>query len=254
MTECHAFFLHFPLCFTRQSFMIILFNIVMYRLLYTVMAMEHADITLYGKDLEQLDNTFSETIRRIRIEKGLSQQQCADLMNVDRSTIAGWETGRRMPDVDMITRISNALGTDVSYLVNISQAEQDSPIIIMVDDERIILSGGIPVIKKVLPNSYVKGFTKPSEALDFARDNRVSLAFLDIEIGKLSGLNLCSDLLTINPRTNVIFLTAYMEYSFDAWSTGGSGFLLKPLSADAVKQQLSRLRYPLLGGAVTTYD
>lgn len=234
--------------------MIILFNIVMNRLLNAARAMDHNDITLDRKDLEQLENTFSETIRRIRIEKGLSQQQCADLMNVDRSTIAGWETGRRMPDVDMITRISNALDTDVSYLVSISQDEQESPIVIMVDDERIILSGGIPVIKKVLPNAYVKGFTKPSEALDFARDNRVSLAFLDIEIGKVSGLELCNDLLTINPRTNVIFLTAYMEYSFDAWNTGTSGFLLKPLSTEAVKQQLSRLRYPLLGGAVMTYD
>ena len=195
-----------------------------------------------------MENTFSETIRRIRIEKGLSQQQCADLMHVERSTIAGWETGRRMPDVDMMARISNALGIDVSYLVNISQTQQEAPIVIMVDDERIILTGGIPVIRQVLPNSYVKGFTRPSEALAFARDNQVALAFLDIEMGKVNGLELCNELLTINPRTNVIFLTAYMEYSFDAWSTGTSGFLLKPLSAEAVRQQLTRLRYPLPGG------
>lgn len=118
----------------------------------------------------------------------------------------------------------------------------------MVDDERIILAGSVPVIESVIPNASVHGFTRPSEALDFARNNKVSIAFLDIELGKLSGLDLCHDLLTIHPRTNVIFLTAYAEYSFDAWDTGACGFLLKPISASAVKKQLTRLRYPMRGG------
>ena len=67
-------------------------------------------------------------------------------------------------------------------------------------------------------------------------------------MGKVNGLDLCRDLLTINPRMNVIFLTAYMEYSFDAWDTGACGFLLKPVSETAVKKQLTKLRYPLKGG------
>jgi len=49
----------------------------------------------------------------------------------------------------------------------------------------------------------------------------------------------------------VVFLTAYVEYSFDAWSTGASGFLLKPITAEAVRAQLKNLRYPfsLMGDA-----
>ena len=49
------------------------------------------------------------------------------------------------------------------------------------------------------------------------------------------------------PHTNVVFLTAYAEYSFDAWDTGACGFLLKPLSAQSVRGQLGRLRYPVRG-------
>ena len=36
-------------------------------------------------------------------------------------------------------------------------------------------------------------------------------------MGKTSGLDLCRTLLAINPRTNVVYLTAHIEYSFDAW-------------------------------------
>lgn len=195
-----------------------------------------------------MKNTLGETIKQIRIKTGLSQQGCADLMHVDRSTIANWETGRRLPNAEMLRILSQILDTDFSYLMNASLKQQQNVNVIMVDDEKIILTGGIPVISNILPNAIITGFTKPSESIAFARDNIVSIAFIDIEMGKISGLDLCRNLLSINPQTNVIFLTSYMEYSFDAWDTGASGFLLKPLSTDAVTKQLSKLRYPITGG------
>ena len=78
--------------------------------------------------------------------------------------------------------------------------------------------------------------------------NRVALAVLDIELGAASGLDLCRALLDINPRTNIVFLTAYPDYSLDAWKTEASGFLLKPLTPEAVKEQLKKLRYPFSTG------
>ena len=78
----------------------------------------------------------------------------------------------------------------------------------------------------------------------------MELALLDIEIGNSSGLDLCRKLHEINPTTNVVFLTAYANYSLDAWKTAASGFLLKPLTPEGVKEQLEKLRYPLsMGGA-----
>ena len=89
-------------------------------------------------------------------------------------------------------------------------------------------------------------FTKPSDAVEYAEDHRVDLALLDIEMGMISGLDVCRKLLDFNPRTNVVYLTAYRDYSFDAWDTGASGFLLKPLTPEGVKKQLKKLRYPFL--------
>lgn len=64
----------------------------------------------------------------------------------------------------------------------------------------------------------------------------------------MNGLDLCRKLLEINPRTNVVFLTSYMEYSFNAWDTGAYGFLMKPLSKKDVEKQLTRLRFPVEWG------
>lgn len=100
------------------------------------------------------------------------------------------------------------------------------------------------MLEEVLPDAIIKGFARPAEAVEYARENRVALAFLDIELGSASGLDLCRDLLGINPHTNVVFLTVYSDYAPDAWNTGASGFMLKPITPDGVRQQIKKLRYP----------
>ena len=100
-----------------------------------------------------------------------------------------------------------------------------------------------------MPYATVVGFTRPAEAVEYAKSNRVALAFLDIELGKTSGLDLCRTLLDVNPRTNVVFLTAYAEYSLNAWETGASGFMVKPFTPEGVRDQLARLRYPFPSGS-----
>ena len=190
---------------------------------------------------------FGETLRSLRIEKGLSQRQLADRLHVMRSSVANWEAGRRMPDAATVYQIAEALDADSSALLSTTDESGKLLNVLLVDDEPIILNGGISILQEAIPNAIVIGFTKPSQALEFVRKNPVALAFLDIELGRTSGLDLCRELLEIRPHTNVIYLTAYREYAFDAWKTGACGFLLKPLETETVRAQLSRLRYPVKG-------
>lgn len=193
---------------------------------------------------------FAETLKKLRTAKGFSQKELANLMFVTRSTVAKWETGSRLPDVMMISRLSQCLGTDFNTLLSSVAKSDVNPNVIIVDDRQMFLSSAIPVLEEVMPYAIITGFTKPSEAIKFAGGNRVALAFLDIEMGKTNGFELCNTLLELNPRTNVVFLTAYIEYSFDAWKTGASGFTLKPITAESVREQLKKLRYPFsLGGS-----
>ena len=180
------------------------------------------------------------------MDRGLSQLQLAEQMFVTQSAIARWESGSRLPDASMITRLSRCLGVDVTVLLNAASEGFEAPNIILVDDRKIILTGGLPVLEEVFPNAHVTGFTRPSEVIQFAKEHPVDLAFLDIELGKTNGLALCRALLDIRAQTNVVYLTAYAEYSFDAWSTGACGYMLKPITPEGVRAQLKTLRYPII--------
>ena len=192
---------------------------------------------------------FSQILKKLRTEKGISQTQLAQKLFVDRSTITRWENGSRLPNNMMISRISKLFGADINLLLNAAAESDESLDVILVDDSKIILQGAIPVLEEVLPNATICGFTRPSEAVEYAKANRIALALLDIELGKTSGLDLCRTLLEINPRTNVIYLTAYTGYAYEAWSTGACGFMRKPLTVENVQVQLKNLRYPFLRGS-----
>ena len=197
-----------------------------------------------------MSTMFSKTLKKLRAESGISQLQLAERLFVERSTISRWESGNRIPDNRMIARISKLLDADINILLNAAAESDEFPNVIIVDDTKIILKGGIPVLEAVMPNAVITGFTRPSEAVEYAKTNRVALAFLDIELGKTNGLELCSTLLEINPRTNVVFLTSYIGYALEAWSTGACGFMKKPLTYEGVKEQLKKLRYPVWTGDI----
>ncbi len=195
-----------------------------------------------------MSTLFAETLKRLRQEQGLSQHELAERLIVTRSTVTRWESGLRLPDATMIARISKTLGADVNTLMTAADRSNEAPNVIMVDDSKVFLSDSLPVLEEVMPNAAITGFIWPREAIEYAKTNRVALAILDIELGTASGLDLCRTLLEINPRTNVVFLTAYPDYSLDAWDTEASGFMVKPLTPEGVRSQLAKLRYPFSGG------
>ena len=189
-----------------------------------------------------MNSEFSKILKKKRYEMGITQETLAKKLFVTKAAVSNWEKGNRIPDIDMVIKIAKCLDIDIYVLMSDGN---ETPNVIIVDDDMIILKGSIPIIKSVIPNASVIGFTHPSKAIEYAKNNKVALAFLDIELGNTSGLELCSTLLEINPRTNVVFVTAYSNYSLDAWGTRAVGFILKPITAESVSEMVKRLRYPL---------
>ena len=197
-----------------------------------------------------MNTLFAETLKKLRTEKGLSQVQLGKQMFVNNSTVARWENGSRLPDASMMARLSKVLDVDISTLLTAAVGSEESPNIILVDDSKVILTDGLAVLEEIMPNATITGFIWPKEAIEYAKTNQIALAILDIELGTASGLDLCRTLLDINPHTNVVFLTAYPDYSLDAWNTDACGFMVKPLTPESVRAQMKKLRYPLSTGGV----
>ena len=195
-----------------------------------------------------MNTLFADALRKLRMKKGLTQIQLASLLFVNKATISKWENSSRLPDAAMITRLARVLEVDVGMLLSTTAESYESLDIIMVDDNKVILSYYLQILEEVVPNAIIAGFNLPQEAIEHAKANQIDLAILDIELGTASGLDLCHALLEINPYTKVIYLTAYPDYSLDAWGTDACGFMVKPLTPEGVRRQLKKLHFPFLMG------
>lgn len=116
-------------------------------------------------------------------------------------------------------------------------------VIFAVDDERLALEGLIGAIRKCVPDAEICGFRKASEAIEGAQKKKTDIAFLDIEMRETNGISLADELIRLNPRVNIIFTTGYSEYAGKAFELHASGYIMKPVTVEKVKNELTHLRY-----------
>ena len=118
--------------------------------------------------------------------------------------------------------------------------------ILAVDDEIIALEGLIKSIKEAEKTAKVFGFRFSDEAIEFMKTNICDVAFLDIEMVGMNGVNLAYELIKINPNINIIFSTGYGNYRDVAFDMHASGYIVKPITTEKVKRELQNLRKPVL--------
>lgn len=74
--------------------------------------------------------TFGEKLQKLRREKGLSQDQLAEKLNVSRQAISKWERGEALPDTDKIVGLSELLSVSTDYLLKeqpLIEKRQEAP-------------------------------------------------------------------------------------------------------------------------------
>ena len=117
--------------------------------------------------------------------------------------------------------------------------------IIAVDDEKIALQGLLLSIEKAAPEAEVFGFRYASDAIDYMKLEKCDVAFLDIEMKGINGVELARELKKINPDINIIFSTGFGSYRDVAFDRHASGYLIKPITVEGVKRELDNLRRPV---------
>ncbi len=114
-----------------------------------------------------------------------------------------------------------------------------------VDNEILALEIMEEAIKNVAPDEELKCFQKSRLLLEEAEKSMCDVAFLDVEMPGLNGLELAKELKKLNPNVNIIFATGYSEYMQDALNIFASGYVLKPVTEESVRNQLENLRHPV---------
>ena len=111
-----------------------------------------------------------------------------------------------------------------------------------VDDALPIMEDTVAMCKKLPEITSVTGFTRPREALEWLEDHPVDLALLDIDMPEITGLMLAEHLKRKYPDAAVIFLTAFPQYALQAIRLRASGYLLKPVSQEDLKEEVAYAR------------
>lgn len=112
---------------------------------------------------------------------------------------------------------------------------------IAVDDEESALNDLEAALRIVQPDCELTRFTRPSKALEYAQTTRIDIAFLDVEMGSTNGLTIAKKLKDIQPSIHIIFVTGFEQYALGAIQLHATGYLLKPASADELRQELTFL-------------
>ena len=117
--------------------------------------------------------------------------------------------------------------------------------ILLVDDEKLQLTRIEESVKSVLPTADIVSYTHPVSALEENKKQKIDIAFLDIEMPQLNGIQLAKALKGINPKVNIVFVTAFNRFALDAMKLRASGFITKPVNEEKVFEEVNGLRYPV---------
>ncbi len=113
---------------------------------------------------------------------------------------------------------------------------------LLVDDEKRLLNSLSNALLTVPEISETVSFDDEIDALEYARDNRIDVAFLDIKLHEMDGLTLAKRLLELQPSVSVVFCTGYESYALDAIKMHiDAGYLMKPVRSKDVQEEIKHI-------------
>lgn len=112
---------------------------------------------------------------------------------------------------------------------------------IVVDDEPVMLRSFHRMTKHIDCLKDVERFDDHIDVLEYAESNEFDVAFLDIEMPEMNGMELAKKLMKINPKVLIVFITAYDNYIKEANDLGSVYYLMKPYKQETLEQLANRL-------------
>jgi DNA-binding LytR/AlgR family response regulator len=117
------------------------------------------------------------------------------------------------------------------------------PRAIIADDERLLREQLRARLAEVWPELEIAAEARNGqEAIDAVRELKPDLAFLDIRMPGMTGVEAAR---AIGPACHVVFITAYSEYAVEAFEQGAVDYVLKPAERERLEVTVARLKQRL---------
>jgi len=121
-----------------------------------------------------------------------------------------------------------------------------APSILVADDEPLLRAELCEALARLWPEARIVEAEDGIEALRIGRETAPRVAFLDIRMPGLDGLELAR---VFQARTHVVFVTAFGEHALEAFDEGAVDYVMKPLSMERLARAVERARARIAGGA-----
>ena len=112
------------------------------------------------------------------------------------------------------------------------------------DDEPEALKTLHEAIRAAVPGAEISDFRRGQAVLDAVMEQGIypDVVFSDIRMPEMNGLQLAEALKKAAPGTQIVFVTACPEYALEAWQSHVQGYLMKPVTAEDIRDALGYLR------------
>lgn len=92
---------------------------------------------------------LGERLNKLRQERGLTQQELADLFHISNSTISSYETGNRIPDVEFLLKLSKFYNISSDYIIGLSDSRLPLDIMNSIVADQVSYQNVIEKIQKL---------------------------------------------------------------------------------------------------------
>ncbi len=114
---------------------------------------------------------------------------------------------------------------------------------VIAEDEALLRKSLLDALASAWPELEIAAECEDgASALEAIAEHKPDVAFLDIRMPGLTGLEVAAATAETSPATQVVFVTAYNQYAIDAFERGAIDYLLKPIAADRLAATVRRLQ------------
>jgi DNA-binding LytR/AlgR family response regulator len=112
---------------------------------------------------------------------------------------------------------------------------------IIVDDEQALISELRFSLESIDGIEVLATYTDGLQVLKRINDLDIDIAFLDIEMPEITGVELARRIKKVDSNISIIFTTAYKQYAIDAFDIGATHYLLKPIRKEKLIAAINRI-------------
>ena len=117
--------------------------------------------------------------------------------------------------------------------------------VLIVDDEISALRDLERAIKKVILQVEISTTDEAWKAVEACRKQSYDVVFLDINMPGMNGLTLAMKVKETAPDARIVFVTGYDQYALEAYRIHAHGYIMKPVDAAAIREELDQIPHPL---------